>query len=119
LFPGSLHQGAQAEVYDRNFVSSNIGSSYRCQSGILVDLGEVVISIENLWLQAFFDKPPMHPFDEENVCTADKQALSALEPIIDIRIPIIIISFFAFFVIICCIAFVIIKLKKQDYSSIK
>ncbi|RNA36895.1 lysosome-associated membrane glyco 2-like isoform X2 [Brachionus plicatilis] len=78
LFPDSIHHGAQSEVYDYTFVNSTLSHSFRCNSGILIDLGEVKIDLVNFKVEAFFDKRPNLPFDEEIVCEADKEPLSQI-----------------------------------------
>jgi hypothetical protein len=63
LFPDSVHMGAHSEAYNRNYVNATIGSSFSCENGVLIDLGDVKINLTNLHLQAFFNKSPSAPFD--------------------------------------------------------
>lgn len=78
LFPNSIHHGAQSEIYDSTFVNSSLSHSFRCNSGISIDLKEVKIYLINFKLEAFFDKRPNLPFDEEIVCQADMEPVSVV-----------------------------------------
>ena len=71
LFPGSIHHGAQSETYDKTFINSSLSKSFRCNSGLRIDLGEIVINLPNFRVEPFFNKRPNLPFDDEIICTGD------------------------------------------------
>lgn len=74
LFPGAVHAGAQSELYDFTFINSTISKSYKCISGIEIDLSEVKISLRNLTLEPFFNKRPNLPLDPAEECPQDQHA---------------------------------------------
>lgn len=97
LFPDSIHHGAQSEIYDFTFVNSSLFHSYRCNSGVLIDLENIKINLINFKVEAFFDKRPNLPFDEEIVCKADTEPI----PTVFKSWVYIIAGFVAFVVIVC------------------
>lgn len=74
LFPGAIHAGAQSELYDSTFINSSISRSYRCISGLEIDLSEVKIYVRNLTLEPFFNKRPNLPLDPAIECPQDRHA---------------------------------------------
>ena len=74
LFPGASHAGAQSELYDSTFINSTISRSFKCISGIEIDLSEVKIYMRNLTLEPFFNKRPNLPLDPAEECAGDRQA---------------------------------------------
>lgn len=78
LFPDSIHHGAQSEIYDFIFVNSSLYHSYRCHTGVIIDLENIKINLINFKVEAFFDKRPNLPFDEEIVCKADTEPISTV-----------------------------------------
>ncbi|CAF0896941.1 unnamed protein product, partial [Brachionus calyciflorus] len=73
LFPNSTTHGARSEVYDNIYINSSLSKSYRCYSGLKIDLGdgEIIINLFNFKIEAFFNKRPNLPFDEEVLCPND------------------------------------------------
>ena len=72
LYPNSLHNGAQSEIYDEPFINSSLHQSYSCKSGIRIELGNVLLHMYNIRVQPFFNKRPGLPFDSEVICAADR-----------------------------------------------
>lgn len=118
LFPYSIHNGAQSEVYDFVFINSTITNhSYACNTGIRIDLGEVIIYLKNLRVQPFFDKRPNLPFDPELFCSGD----IIPEPAADLSNPtfLIIFAVLVAFVSLCCLLFVCLHLRNSQQRKPK
>ena len=113
FFSNSVHSGAQAEVYDEIFINSSLSRAYTCTSGIKIEFGDVVVFIQNLKLQPFFNKKPNLSFDTELVCPED-------DPNSDISgtnsIWIIVFFISILMVLLCCILFVIIRVQRDEGS---
>lgn len=116
IFPGAVHAGAQSELYDSTFINSSISKSYRCISGVEIDLSEVKIYLRNLTLEPFFNKRPNLPFDPAEECPGDREApvhndTSTLWILIAIAVIIAI-------TVISCTWFICYKIR-SDYLAIR
>jgi hypothetical protein len=62
IFPNSIEHGSHSEVYNENFINATINKSFKCDSGVLIDLQDVKLNLTNLHVQPFFYKPPNFPY---------------------------------------------------------
>lgn len=116
LFPNSIHNGAQSEIYDSTFINSTLFKSYRCFAGIEVDLSEVKIYLRNLTLEPFFNKRPNLPFDPAEVCPQDNQS-----PVNDSNrnlIVLIVIATILALLVGCCTWFICYKVT-SEYTAVR
>jgi len=77
LFPNSLHKGAQSEIYDFAFINSTIDKSYVCNSGLIIDLGNVLLSMQNIKIDPYFKQKPNKIFESEISCPNDNPMAEA------------------------------------------
>jgi len=77
LFPNSLHKGAQSEIYDFAFINSTIDKSYVCNSGLNIDLGSVLLSMQNIRIDPYFKQKPNKIFESEVSCPNDNPMAEA------------------------------------------
>lgn len=110
LFPESIHDGAQSEVYDTTYINSTLQKSYSCKHGIRVDLDEVTIFFRNLRIEPHFNKRPNQPFENELTCEADHYKWSSS----DTNAWLISLGVFFGFLILCCFLFIYCKLKTNQ-----
>jgi hypothetical protein len=85
LFPNSLDEGGQSEIYDYPFVNSSLNKTFKCNAGIHIELGEVTLNMKHVIIEPFFDtRLSTHTFASENVCIGDleKPADNSLENLI-------------------------------------
>ena len=110
-FPYSIDDGAQSEVYDYVYINSTLSKSYKCLSGITIELGDITILLKNLIIEPFFNKRPNLPFDASNVCPNDSPTPpnQSNEGLLILVILLIIVSIIVF----CCGLFICIRWKKS------
>lgn len=113
LFPNSLDEGGQSEIYDYPFVNSSLNKTYKCNSGIHIELGDVTLHMKNVIIEPFFDTRRIpHSFDSENVCFGDleKPADNSIENIILICL----IAGLIVIVLGSCIGFMCMKIRSRS-----
>jgi hypothetical protein len=113
LFPNSLDEGGQSEIYDYPFVNSSLNKTYKCNSGIHIELGDVTLYMKNVIIEPFFDTRRIpHAFDLENVCFGDleKPADNSIENIILICL----IAGLIVIVLGSCIGFMCMKIRSRS-----
>jgi hypothetical protein len=112
LFPNSLHQGAQSEVYETAFINSTTLKSYSCQTGLRIDLGEVVILMRDVRVEPHFNRRPNQNFDPNDyvMCEVDK-SLPVKNTMRNIGVVMIVL---AFFLPICCCCGLFVFLKARN-----
>lgn len=111
LFPNSIHKGAQSEVYDHTFANATLQTSIQCESGYKIDMGEVIIRLSDVHMQAFFNKRPNLPFDNATVCPNDNPP-DVLNNT-NIMIPIVVFSVFVALIVASCAIYIYIKAKRS------
>ena len=113
LFPESIHDGAQSEVYDIAYINSSLQKSYSCKHGFRVDLDEVSIYFKNFHIEPHFNNRPNQPFEHEITCEADHFKWSST----DTNAWLISLAVFFCFLILCCFLFIYCKLKTNRNES--
>ena len=73
-------------------------------------MGEVIIRMVDVRMQAFFNKRPNLPFDNATVCPNDNPP-DVLNNT-NIMIPIVVFSVFSAAILLSCIIYIVIKYKK-------
>jgi hypothetical protein len=114
LYPYSTHKGAQSEIYDTVFINSSLHHSYTCQSGIRMDLGNVILYLENLKVQPFFNKRANALFDAELVCAGDHPPPDPSSSY-SIWLIILVVSI----ILICLILFIVFRVMSDDSRNKK
>ena len=76
-WPGSVHNGAQSEIYDHTFINSTIQKAYECKNGLRIDLGEVTLTMKNIRIEPFFNKRPNIEFEDKVTCHQDDEQIEA------------------------------------------
>ena len=111
LFPNSLHEGGQSEVYDYIFVNSSTAQSYVCDKGVTIELGEVTLYMRHLRIEPYFDNRIGTRFATEFVCAKDLDAHehNSHESLITIIVIVIIVLIMVF----CCAGFVYVKCNPE------
>jgi hypothetical protein len=116
LFPYSTHKGAQSEIYNEILFNSSLAHSYVCLSGIKINMGDIIIHMNNLRLQPFFNKRPNAPFDAEIACKNDiikSTTTNSLDYIL------IIIGIFLVIFIVSCTLFIVSRCFKNHRDQQK
>lgn len=120
LFPHSLHEGGQSEVYDYPFVNSTLHKSYKCNEGLQIDLGEVTLHMKHLLIEPFFDnRRTPHHFDAQHVCLGDLE--KPPEASWENSIILILLGGLLFVIAFSCVFFMYLKFtskSKSDYNII-
>jgi hypothetical protein len=114
LFPDSLHKGAQSEIYDLMFINSTADKSYICQSGIIMDLGNVMLTLRNFRIEPYFDKRPNQPFEHEISCPSDQNQAAELSASNSVWIVTLII--FLAIISIVFILFIAFRIQSNEYD---
>lgn len=73
-----MHKGAQSEIYDLTFINSTLDRSFVCSAGIRIDLGNIVLLLQHLRIEPYFDKKPNPIFEFEATCPSDNPLLDEL-----------------------------------------
>lgn len=101
-----------AEIYDKTFINVSLSNSFTCMNGIKIDLGNVVLYIQNLHLQPFFTKQDSYEFGPEIICHQDlppDEEPSTFSIWVIILIVIVI--------LICFVLFVVFRISSDDTRS--
>ena len=64
IFPNAIDHGSHSEAYNENYINASISNSFKCDSGVLIDLQDVKLNLTNLHVQPFFNKPPNFPYSK-------------------------------------------------------
>lgn len=121
LYPHAHHNGAQAELYDKIFINASEKNSFACNSGLRVDLGNVVLYIQNLRVQSFFTRRETYEFDKEITCVQDNPEDDRAN-YYTIWLTVLIVGI----IVICFILFIVFRISsdndarpKKEYTGIK
>lgn len=116
IFPNSIEHGSHSEVYNEDFINATVNKSFKCDSGVLIDLHDVKLNLTNLHVQPFFYKPPNFPYSTEEICIGDKPS-SGDKPL-HIIVPVAIFCgvFFMIIVIATFYAVYIRRHKRNPYD---
>lgn len=109
LYSSANHNGAMAEIYDKTFINTSLSNSFTCMNGIKLDLGNVVLYIQNLRVQPFFTKQDNYEFGPEIICSQDlppNEEASTFSIWVIILIVIVI--------LICFVLFVVFRISSDD-----
>ena len=112
-----MHKGAQSEIYDLLFINSTADKSYVCQSGIIMDLGNIVLTLRNLRIEPYFDKKPNQPFENEISCPSDQNQAAELTASNSVWIVTLVI--FLCVISIVFILFIAFRIKDDEYSNVE
>lgn len=112
LFPNSNHNGAQAEIYDKVFINASLSHSFVCKKGIRIDLGNVVLLIQNLRIEPFFNQRDSYEFDKAIICEQDNPPMDAAS-MYSIWLTVFIFGI----IVICFVLFIVFRVSSDDSTS--
>lgn len=112
LYPHANHNGAQAEIYNRIFINTSLTNSFVCKNGIRIDLGNVILYLQNLQVEPFFDKRDSYAFDRAVVCSQDKPPVDSTS-MRTIWLTILIVGI----IVVCFILFIVFRVSSDDTAK--